>query len=220
MTFLDNLTVNNNQLVTARVENLTALPAAGNIGRLVYLTTGTIGLYLDNGTVFNFIGPITAGLLFTQTTVVTIGNTVTETTMLGAGVGSLTIPANFFIVGKTIRISLYGTVSFAAGAMEFRYYFGGTVLVASVQQSPGIQTSCAFKLELIQTCYTTGTSGKSWIQGGFLSYGSNETIRISSTTATTINTTIANTVNITYQQNTSNAGNGIVTTNAIIEPLN
>ena len=47
-------------------------------------------------------------LTYTQIADKTIANTVTETTLFGTANGTLTLPANFWTVGRTIRIELHG----------------------------------------------------------------------------------------------------------------
>lgn len=50
-------------------------------------------------------------VIFSQTATRTITNTTTETSQFSTGVGTLTLPANFFKVGKTIRLMLRGYIS-------------------------------------------------------------------------------------------------------------
>ena len=46
--------------------------------------------------------------MFVQTATKTITNTVTETSILGTGVGTDIFPADFFVSGKMVRITLAG----------------------------------------------------------------------------------------------------------------
>lgn len=76
------------------------------------------------------------GTIFTQTASVTVANTGTETTLIGAGVGSMTLPANFLTVGKTIRVvagGFYGTDAVAPN-MVLRLKLGATTIL---QQDAG-----------------------------------------------------------------------------------
>lgn len=49
--------------------------------------------------------------LFTSTATQTVASTVTETTILGTGSGSLTIAANYLTVGKLLRLYIRGLYS-------------------------------------------------------------------------------------------------------------
>ncbi len=51
------------------------------------------------------------GILFSQTSNVTVANTTTETSLLGTGIGSATLPANFAVAGRAIRVRSYGYIS-------------------------------------------------------------------------------------------------------------
>jgi hypothetical protein len=64
--------------------------------------TTTAGFFVQvNGAT---VGPISSTILFSQTQTVTVTGT-TPGTLLGTGIGSVTIPANYFVAGKKIRIA-------------------------------------------------------------------------------------------------------------------
>lgn len=48
------------------------------------------------------------GPVWVQTATATVVNTVAETTLLAAGNGNLTLPANFLTVGKTLKFTAMG----------------------------------------------------------------------------------------------------------------
>ncbi len=76
------------------------------------------------------------GTIFTQTASVTVANTGTETTLVGAGIGTMTLPANFLTVGKTIQViagGFYGTDAVAPN-MVLRLKLGSTTIL---QQDAG-----------------------------------------------------------------------------------
>ena len=63
-------------------------------------TAGTIGQVLtrSTGTSSTWATPQIISL-YSQTTPVTVVNTAVQTSIIGAGVGSLTVPANYFTTG-------------------------------------------------------------------------------------------------------------------------
>lgn len=76
------------------------------------------------------------GLLFVQTASATIANSTTETTISSTGVGRLTLPANFFIIGRTIRITGRGFHSSTANPnITLKIKFGSTVMLTKEQFS-------------------------------------------------------------------------------------
>lgn len=66
----------------------------------VWETTAGLWLRMNGATV----GPINSTILFSQTQTVTVTGT-TASTLLGTGVGSVTIPANYLTAGKKVRIT-------------------------------------------------------------------------------------------------------------------
>lgn len=76
------------------------------------------------------------GTIFTQTASVTVANNSAETTLVGSGVGTMTLPANFLTVGKTIQViagGFYGTDAVAPN-MILRLKLGSTTIL---QQDAG-----------------------------------------------------------------------------------
>lgn len=70
--------------------------------------------------------------LFAQTTNQTVANTVTETTLIDGGVGTLALPANFFKVGKSIRFELLGYHSSTANPnITIKVKLGSTVVLTT-----------------------------------------------------------------------------------------
>ena len=166
-------------------------------------------------------------VLFTQTAAVTVANSNAQTTLLGAGVGSLTLAANSFIAGRTIRLKLKGQLSTTTGTNNLTVNIkigstttnnsGAVALVASV-------TNAEWEAEADITCETTGTSGTVWAQGS-LKYiptngGSISGINFGNTSTMTLNTTISNVINFLITWGTASSSNTITCTNVTIEQLN
>lgn len=111
------------------------------------------------------------GCFFTQTTTVTVSNDAAETTLVGAGTGTATIPANFWKAGKKIRIEAWGYYGTQATPVTFnmRLRLGGvagTIMWATGDQTPGGGlTNQAWYAKSFVTCRSTGTRGQFVSQG-------------------------------------------------------
>lgn len=168
----------------------------------------------------------TPGVLYTSTADGTIGNSTTETTVIGTGVGTKTLPANFFVAGKTIRVRVFGYYSTKAapvGTFTLRCKLGSTAIETVTPTLTASMTSRQWSCEFLITCRTTGVSGTVYGQGELRLFTAAATVvgnEALSTATTTIDTTASQTVEVTAQWGTANASNTITGTNAIIEVLN
>ena len=166
------------------------------------------------------------GILFTSTADATVTNTVIETTIIGSGVGTTTLPGSFFAVGKTIRITVRGKYSDAIvpGTLNIKIKYGTTVLLTTGAQTPtGTLTNEGFEVSGIITCRTTGATGTVYSQGDFINYTAATTHaswEMTNTAATTIDTTASAALDVTVTWGTADAGNTITSTNVILEVLN
>jgi hypothetical protein len=76
---------------------------------------------------------LTASTLFSSTATVTVAATTVETSIIGSGSGSLTLPANYLTAGKTIRFSLrglYSTPTLSVGNILVKIKLGGSTLAS------------------------------------------------------------------------------------------
>lgn len=162
------------------------------------------------------------GLLFVQTASATIANSTTETAISSTGVGSLTLPANFFIIGRTIRITGRGFHSSTANPnITLKIKFGSTVMLTTgaVQSKNGSTDSFVISGEI--TCRTTGASGAFMSQGQYLELHTGGAFEGMKNTATVaVDTTTSQTITVTAQWGTANASNTITLTNLTVESLN
>lgn len=103
-----------------------------------------------------------SGVIFTQAADKTLTNSTSETTLFGSGVGTLTLPANFFAVGKTIRLTISGIYSTPVGASSIviNVKYGSTV-IATVTTSAlaSLGSGLGFWGCVLITCRTTGATG-------------------------------------------------------------
>lgn len=173
------------------------------------------------------VPPSAALLVFNQTAAQTVANTTTETSGLGAGVGSLTLPANFLTVGRTIRIKgggIYSTL-ITPGNLTVRVKYGG-VTIASVVVGTllGSASNAGFDFECVITCRSIGASG-TVVCAGLINYAASGSNRLADyintgTGTTTVNTTTSNALEVTIQWSSASASNTLTTIVATVEAVN
>jgi hypothetical protein len=147
--------------------------------------------------------------------------TTVETTIIGAGVGTLTVPANGFSIGDSFQASLDGLLSCVGTATLHIHVktLTGVILADTGIIAMDTTTSKYWLLNLYFTIRNIGgTTVASISSGGLFSYiknsGTNfEGYVLSNINNTTFNTTISNTLIVTAQWNTTNAGNSILSRN-------
>lgn len=153
----------------------------------------------------------------------TIGNTTTETTMFGASLsGSLTLPANTLVAGKSVKIIISGYIGTNSTntVITARLKLGGNTVASFSFTLPASQSGNHFWLEAILTCRTAGGSGTVIGQlffGDSSGSGNREVGGSAQTTTTTIDTTTAQALDVTWQWTTANSNNTITLTNGIVE---
>ena len=153
------------------------------------------------------------GCIFTQTADQTIADTTDETSLFGTGVGTLTLPANFWVVGKTIRIEIHGDFA-DTGNPTARI----KVKLDTVECSDSTAITLSglggieeWETEVIMTCRSTGGSGTietvvDWEYETTTGSSAIERLDISGTLQT-VNTTQSDTLDVTFQWGTANALN-------------
>ena len=107
-------------------------------------------------------------VVFRQTASVTIGNTASETTMIGAGAGSKNLAANQLVAGSTIRVKFAGTIGIAVAVTTVRlklklgantiFDSGAQILISAIAGtviSPGATVTGEFAF----TVRTAGAAG-------------------------------------------------------------
>lgn len=147
--------------------------------------------------------------------------TTVETTIIGAGVGTLTVPANGFSIGDSFQASLDGILSCVGTATLHIHVktLTGVILADTGIIAMDTATSKSWLLNLYFTIRNIGTTTVASISsGGLFSYIKNSGINfegyvLSNINNTTFDTTISNTLIITAQWNTNNAGNSIYSRN-------
>ena len=167
-------------------------------------------------------GPAGLPGLFAQTADGTpVTGTIVETTMIGSGVGSLTVPANGFSVGDSFTCALDGIVSCGSSATLHIHVrtLTGVLLADTGIIDMAAATNKNWIMNLYFTIRTIGGAGTASISsGGLFSYIRNggtqfEGYDLSEINNTTFDTTISNTIVITAQWDTAAAGNSILSRN-------
>ena len=147
----------------------------------------------------------------------TITATTTEGTLIGSGVGSLTVSANSFQVGDSFKGVIIGHLSCVGTAtLHIRIKTAsGILLVDTGAMTMNATTNKHWKLDFDFTVRQIGAvTVASIASGGLFAYTKNsglnfEGVNFSIVNNTTFDTTVSNTLDITAQWNTNNAGNSI-----------
>ena len=156
--------------------------------------------------------------LFSQTKNSTpITGTDEELSLIGLGVGTLSVPANGFSIGDSFEANLIGKLSCVGTAqLDIKIQTIEGVLLADTQiLNMDITTDKNWRLNIVFTIRQIGGVGTPVIaSGGLFSYNKNagtnfEGANFSIINDSTFDTTIENTLLVTGQWNTSNAGNSI-----------
>lgn len=166
--------------------------------------------------------------LFTQTTDKTVTNDATETTLTTTGKGTLTLPANFFVAGKTVRLTASGYYStqIVPITLNIRLKFGSTTIVATGDQTPGGAMSNRFWRVVAEiTCRSTGAAGTVIAQSAWehqsTATGSPINWEMITTTAVTVDTTAGAAIDLTADWGAGvAAGDSITCSNLSLEVLN
>ena len=98
----------------------------------------------------------------------TVTNTTTETDILGAGVGTLTVPANSFNVGDCFHVKTGGLISGQNGdGIIIRVKNGVNLLASTGVISLQAVTALPFEIEIDFTFRSIGATGQIFTNGNF-----------------------------------------------------
>jgi len=155
--------------------------------------------------------------LYAQTA---LGSNITsssgEASLIGAGVGSLIVPANAFKVGDSFTAKMCGQLSCGNNQiLHIRVRSNGVIIIDALQHTLSTTTSKYFDLVLDFTVTKLGAAGVGELfANGVFTYNRNssnaiEGVNFGLIDSTLFSTTISNTLNITAQWVTSNEANTI-----------
>ena len=131
----------------------------------------------------------------------TVTNTTTETSIVGTGVGSLTVPANTFVVGDSYHAKIGGVLSAQNGDdITIRVKSGSTVLATTGALDLEATTSMAWECEIDFTIAAIGASGSICTNGNFAYNRNTGTLEgYVFQDVVTFDTTVDNTLDITVE---------------------
>jgi hypothetical protein len=167
-------------------------------------------------------GPTGLPGFFAQTAdSIPVVNTALETTIIGPGVGTLTVPANAFSVGDSFQCALDGILTCGSSAtLHIRVKtLAGVLLADTGIIDMAASTDKSWIISLYFTIRTLGGPTVASISsGGLFSYIRNggtqfEGYVLSTINTTTFDTTVNNTLVITAQWDPGSIGNSITTRN-------
>jgi len=158
-----------------------------------------------------------SSLVFSQVVTVTIADTTNETTIMGAGRGSKTVPANTLVQGSVLYVKVGGVVTNQDNpTMNVRFYLGGVLLCETgVFNLQADNVATDWSVELHGTCRATGATGL-FIGGGCFRHdgGNMQGLRDA---PQTVDTTEDLDVDVTVTWGTAHANNTISSGQARIE---
>lgn len=155
--------------------------------------------------------------LFTQTIQgPQINNTIVESSLIGTGLGTLTVPQNGFSVGDSFHAIMTGHLNCANNqGFHIRIKANSVLLADTGIITLNTSTNKHFKLEVFFTVRSVGISGVAAIvSGGTFMYTKNASVsfegaNFSTETTSGFDTTIPNTLTITAQWAQANPNNNI-----------
>lgn len=169
--------------------------------------------------------------IYSATATALVANSVTETSIIPTGVGTKTIPANFFAPGKSVRIrggGIFGTLA-SPGTLTFKLKLGSTVIASSVLTPPVSGVNNALAIELLLVCRAAGGSGGILPDGrmilanyvGATGSGSRVSADMNNLSApVTVDTTASQVLDLTATWASASATNTLSVAALVIEVLN
>ena len=156
--------------------------------------------------------PLSYGL-FSQTGSSTpVSGTTVETSIIGSGAGTLSVPINGFRVGDSFNGKLNGHISCVGSAeIQIRVKSNSVLLGDTGVIALDTSTNKHWQLDLNFTIRSIGSVG-SIVSYGSFGYIKNSGLNFEGSnfvTITPLDTTILNTIDITVEWNTNNSGNSI-----------
>lgn len=156
----------------------------------------------------------------------TIGNTTIPGSLVGAGVGSLSVPADTFKVGDSFHLKMLGHISCVNNAqLAITLNSGLAILGSTGFVTLGACTNKHWELNVYFTIRSLGAAGTAAIMaGGVFTYSKNaanifEGTNFTELNNTTFQTNALNTLTVTGQWFAANAGNSIYSEVCILNKL-
>jgi hypothetical protein len=162
---------------------------------------------------------------FISTADAAVVNTTAETSLIGAGVGSRTLPANFWEVGRVVKLNLGGVMRDAgATSLTVRAKLGlVTLATTGTLALVGSTSNSSFKVALDMVCRSTGATGAVAVTGSFIGDTTLHVANIlglASASPVTIDTTTSALLDVTAQWYAGSLSNAITGQTTTIEVVN
>jgi hypothetical protein len=213
---ISEIDVDNNyiKLKRSNVEKLMVDDTGTMVSNAYYLPTaiGTIGQVLtqSTGTTSIWATPQIIGL-YSQTSPATVVNTAVQTSIIGAGVGSLSVPANYFTTGMGFTYKTGGLFgSNNNDTIRFRLTNSGVLFDSgALQFSPSVASGRPWNID-VTFIYIGGTT---MITNFNFQYNNGADARgfTAQNTNNTFNPAVINTLGFTAQWNNASNNNTITT---------
>ena len=190
-------------------------------------TSGSSGVSGTSGTSPVFPLPVVYGLYAQTANSTTVTNTTAETTIIGTGVGSLSVPANGFSVGDSFRAILGGVINATNNqTIRIRLRTGSVLLLDSGLQNLGSAViDDVWSLNIDFTVRQLGAAGvASIVSLGSFHYTKTNNASVQGfgfnvVNTTTFDTTISNTLNITVEWGSASTGNNIYSDTFVLNKI-
>ena len=212
--FVDNLTGVTTNTGTLVIYNTPTTDPSNNQVLVRDSTTGIVEL--KDFTHYNF------GLFVQTGDSTTVVNTITETSILDGGIGSLTVPANYFTPGDSFNIKIGGIVSANNGDTITVSVKSGSVILGTITVT--FTNGVTNRSWDFQTDFTIRTIGgptvASIMSNGTFMYNVSSDIYgggFSTLNNTTFDTTISNTLDFTVTWGSASVNNSIYSSIAILK---
>lgn len=160
--------------------------------------------------------------LYAQTVQSATINTAPEQSIIGTGVGGLSIPANVFKVGDSFHGKLGGLLNATGGGgrseIIVKVKAGATILATTGIFDLDTATNQGWELELDFTIATIGAAGSICTNGNFAYTKDNNRAVYGYIfqDVEVIDTTVSNTLDITVEWNVINVGDDIYSANFVL----
>jgi len=155
-----------------------------------------------------------------------VANTIVESSLIGTGVGTLSVPANGFQVGDSFHAKLLGHISCnSASTIRFKIKSGLVILADTGVITLNTATNKHWEMNVYFTIRTLGAATVASIaSGGIFSYiknsGNNfEGTNFSIVNNTTFDTTVNNTLDVTAKWGAANVADSIYSEICILEKI-
>lgn len=186
-------------------------------------TTSTAGsLSAADKTKLDGIPATTLYGLYAQTVQSATINTTGEQSILGTGVGSLSIPADVFAVGDSFHGKIGGLINATGGGgrseITFKIKAGTTILATTGAFDLDNATDSGWEIELDFTIATIGATGTICTNGNFAynKDGNRSVFGKIFQDVEPLDTTVSNTLDITVEWNVLNSGDDIYSANFVL----